>query len=129
MVAPEVVDARLTVTGPVKVPAAGKNVGAAACGVAVTVTVAAALLLGSAWLVAITWQVSAVAVTGALYVPPLTVPQPASWTDQATAVLDVPVTDAVNVRDAPPTTLAVVGAMVTAIGWIVYVAVETALSV
>jgi hypothetical protein len=51
----------------------------------VTVTVAVALLVVSATLVATTWKVPADA--GAVYCPePFTLPPPDSWTDQVTAV-------------------------------------------
>src|SRR5215475_6145292 len=56
-----------------------------------TVTVAVAVWVVSAWLVAITWKVPAT--LGAVYSPAaVTVPPPASCTRQVTAVLTAPVT-------------------------------------
>jgi hypothetical protein len=57
-------------------------------GVALTVTVAWALLVGSAWLVTTTWYVPAA--EGAVYTPAAVTEPPAepSWTDQVTLRLD-----------------------------------------
>jgi hypothetical protein len=79
----------------------------------VTVTVAVALFVESAALVATTWQV--VADPGAVYTPPcVTDPQPEdSWIDQVTAVFDVPATDAMKVAVPRVATEVVWGATLT----------------
>jgi hypothetical protein len=88
---------------------------AMAGGGAVTVTVAVARRVVSAWLVATTLQVPAAA--GAVYTPAwVIVPQEVPPTDQVTALLVVLVTVAVKVIVPPAATDGVVGAIDTAIG-------------
>ena len=78
-----------------------------------TVIVAVAVLLESAWLVAITWKVPVL--LGVVYRPALVIVPPAvpSCTFQATAVLADPVTVAVKVWVAPSTRSTVRGVMLT----------------
>jgi hypothetical protein len=79
----------------------------------VTVTVAEALWLGSAWLVAVTVTVVLALTVGAVKSPELETDPAAA--DQVTAVFVVPVTVAVNCWVAPEATVAVVGEMLTAL--------------
>ena len=87
---------------------------ATAGGGAVTVTLAAPLLVGSVVLVATTWQVRAE--LGAVYTPAEeTEPQPEpSWTVQVTDATVLPVTAAANMNEPPAWTVAVAGFTATA---------------
>src|SRR6202167_4837040 len=85
-------------------------------GVAVRVTVAVAVLVGSATLDAVTVTVSLLEiVAGAVYTPFTMVPA-AGLSDQVTAVLLVPVTDALKVADAAAPSETEAAPIVTATG-------------
>jgi hypothetical protein len=85
-------------------------------GVAVSVTVAVAVLVGSATLDAVTVTVWALGmVAGAVYTPFTIVPA-AGLSDQVTAVLLVPVTEALKVADAEAANETEAGPIVTATG-------------
>ena len=85
-------------------------------GVAVRVTVAVAVLVGSATLDAVTVTVCLLEiVAGAVYAPFTMVPA-AGLSDQVTAVLLVPVTDALKVADAEAPSETEAGPIVTATG-------------
>jgi hypothetical protein len=85
-------------------------------GVAVRVTLAVAVLVGSATLDAVMVTVSRlVTVAGAVYTP-LTMVPTAGLSDHVTAVLPVPVTEALKVADAPAPSDAEAGPIVTATG-------------
>ena len=84
--------------------------------VAVRVTTAVAVLVGSATLDAVmvtVWRLEMVA--GAVYTPFTIVPT-AGLSDQVTAVLPVPVTEALKVADAPAPSDTEAGPIVTATG-------------
>jgi hypothetical protein len=88
----------------------------AAGGVAISVAMAVAVLVGSATLDAIivtVWRLEIVA--GAVYTP-LTMVPTAGLRDQVSAVLLVPVTEAPNVADAPAPSDVEAGPIVTATG-------------
>jgi hypothetical protein len=88
---------------------------AAGC-VASRVTAAVAVLVGSATLEAVSVTVRRLeTVAGAVYTPFMMVPT-AGLSDQATAVLPVPVTEALNVAEAPAPSDAETGPIVTATG-------------
>jgi hypothetical protein len=85
-------------------------------GVAVRVTVAVAVLVGSATLDAVTVTVCWLGmVAGAVYTPFTMVPT-AGLSDQVTAVLLVPVTEALKVADAAAPSETEAGPIVTATG-------------
>ena len=85
-------------------------------GVAVKVTVAVAVLVGSATLDAVIVTVCGLEmVAGAVYTPFMMVPA-AGLSDQVTAVLLVPVTEALKVADAEAPSETEVGPIVTATG-------------
>src|SRR5438552_6449258 len=81
----------------------------------VTIAAAVALFVGSAWLVATTWNIHAV--LGAAYKPVLVIVPPAapSSTLQLIAVLLVPVTAAVKVCVPPGDKMTVAGVTLTVI--------------
>jgi hypothetical protein len=82
----------------------------------VRVTVAVAVLVGSATLDAVTVTVCWLEiVAGAVYTP-LTIVPVAGLSDQVTAVLPVPVTEALKLADADAPSDTVAGPMVTATG-------------
>jgi hypothetical protein len=87
-------------------------------GTAVTSTVATSVWNGSATLATTTWKVPVSA--GARYAPvSSTVPPPASWTDQVTAVdwpVVVPETDAANFTAPPEVVVALFGVIAIRIG-------------
>ena len=85
-------------------------------GLGCSVTVAVALLVASATLAALIVTVCVLAiVAGAVYTPFTRAPT-AGWSDQVTAVLLVPVTEAVKVADLPAPIDAVAGPTVTPTG-------------
>jgi hypothetical protein len=85
-------------------------------GVAVRVTMAVAVLVGSATLDAIIVTLSRLEIVeGAVYTPFTMVPT-AGLSDQVTAVLPVPMTEALKVADAPAPSDAEAGPIVTATG-------------
>jgi hypothetical protein len=85
-------------------------------GVAIRVTAAVAILVGSATLDAVIVTVCPLEmVAGAVYTPFTMVPT-AGLSDQVTAVLPVPVTEALNVAAAPAPSDAEAGPIVTATG-------------
>jgi hypothetical protein len=83
-----------------------------------SVTTPDADLVGSAWLVAVTVTVCwAAMIAGAAYSPPvLTVPTPAGFIDQITAVSNVLPTTALNCCVPPPGNVAVAGVTPTETG-------------